>query len=192
MNDLECEDRVQWHKNEWRKSGWSWFCDDDVPTIVVVTESEYVHGCRSPAPRVTLGGDIMFTIHWDSFIDATSWPTRLTMHFVWYLVGLDTAALNNLSVLDRYLTLDDTHANKIDWKFRSEWFCYSSVRHLQHHDHFYFLASTQKMDYTKCLRTDRIFLQLPSSVLPVSPNTAVVTPSATALTDSLSNNLISM
>lgn len=32
-------------------------------------------------------------------------------------------------------------------------------------------------------------LQLPSSVLPVSPNAAVVTPSATALTDSLSNNL---
>lgn len=32
------------------------------------------------------------------------------------------------------------------------------------------------------------FLQLPSSVLPVSPNAAVVTPSATALTDSLSNN----
>lgn len=33
-------------------------------------------------------------------------------------------------------------------------------------------------------------LQLPSSVLPVSPNPAVVPPSATALTDSLSNNQI--
>lgn len=41
-----------------------------------------------------------------------------------------------------------------------------------------------------CVLTDYGLLQLPTSVLTVSPNAAVVTPSATALTDSLSNNQI--
>lgn len=57
--------------------------------------------------------------------------------------------------------------------------------HIAHHN----AISKQKRDVNHFAYWSYFILQLPSSVLPVSPNAAVVTPSATALTDSLSNNL---